>query len=158
MFHALATFILAYVLCRWLSFELKQKPDFRRYGAWLGGAVLLPVLASFVSLAFGGKVGNFILHSVGGGVASTFLFFYLLKTFGFRLVWRLEFVFLFAFVSTLGVLNELAEYAYELLHLGILSFDPHDTWRDLLANAVGAVVAWLVIRTFYRLRWKPLIR
>ena len=44
----------------------------------------------------------------------------------------------------LGVLNELAEYLFELLGMGIFSLDTHDTWRDFVANTTGALLTWAI--------------
>ena len=70
-------------------------------------------------------------------MAAGCLYMYLLRTFEHRVNWRVNVVLFFLFVSALGVVNELAEYMYELVGLGIMSFDTHDTWRDFVANTSG---------------------
>lgn len=62
-----------------------------------------------------------------------------------RLNWRLGLLALFMFTSALGVINELAEFAAELLNLGIFTYDRQDTWRDLAANTSGAVLTWAIV-------------
>lgn len=108
----------------------------------------MQALASVASLLFTDRViGNLIYHAVGGGVTTTLLFVYLLKTYKLQYNWRVELVLLYAFVSSLGVLNELAEYAGEYAtKVGLFSWDSHDTWRDLAANTTGSVAAWLLYR------------
>lgn len=83
---------------------------------------------------------------MSGGVSATLLFVYLIKTLKLSFVnWRITLLVLFAFVSMLGVMNELAEYFFESLDFGIFSNDSHDTWRDLVANTTGMTVAWIAI-------------
>jgi hypothetical protein len=146
MIRILMTASFVAVLIWWLQYEFKRKISITRYWQWFVAALAVQVLANIVCLVIGGKAGNFLLHAVGGGMASALLFIYLKKTYVLKFSWRVELVALFAFVSALGVLNELAEYAYELLGLGILSFDSHDTWRDFVANTSGAILAWGVYR------------
>jgi len=52
----------------------------------------------------------------------------------------------------LGIVNELAEYAGELLDVGKFSFDTHDTWRDMVANTTGAAVVWLLLTSYNGLK------
>ncbi len=89
------------------------------------------------------KFGNFLLHA-SGGVSSVFLYVYLIKTLKINFNWRLATLLAFAFVSTLGVMNELAEYFLELIGIGIYSHDTHDTWRDFVANTTGVALTWLI--------------
>lgn len=146
MLRALMTISFLAVLLWWLQYEFKRKVSITKYWKWVGAALVIQVIASIAFEVIGGKAGNFIYHAVGGGAVSTLLFIYLLKTYSLKFNWRVELVLLYAFVSALGVMNELAEYAYEMLGLGTLSFDSHDTWRDLVANTSGAVLAWILYR------------
>jgi hypothetical protein len=149
MIHAIAYLAFIIIVSHWLRLELGRKDlSLSKYFSWIIGAVALPIFASFLDSAYGGKFGNFLLHSVGGGAASTLMFFYLIKTFEFKINWRLQLAILFTFVSALGALNELAEYAFELLGLGPFSFDTYDTWRDFVANTSGALITWLLIRSY----------
>lgn len=134
------------VLLWWLQYEFKRRVSFTKYWKYVGAALLIQVIASVAFELIGGKTGNFIYHAVGGGVVSTLLFIYLQKTYSVKFSWQVQLVLLYAFVSALGVLNELAEYAYEIAGLGTLSFDSHDTWRDLVANTSGAILAWAIYR------------
>jgi glycopeptide antibiotics resistance protein len=145
------TFMVVFIL--WLQYEFKKKVSFTKYWRWIAAALILQALSGIAFSAINDRVfGNFIYHAVGGGVMTTLFAVYLLKTYGQRYTWRVELVLLFGFVSALGVLNELAEYATELSlnKNGLLSWDSHDTWRDLAANTSGALLAWLLYRLYLR--------
>lgn len=146
MIHALLIFVFTCVVTIWLLFEFpKRKVAWRPQWPWLIAAICLPILGSILSLHYGGKVGNFLLHSIGGGLAPACIFRYLTATLGWSLNWRFSLVGTFMLASSLGVINELAEFGAELLLIGTFSFDSQDTWRDLAANTLGAVVGWVII-------------
>lgn len=149
MIHAFATAIFTLIFALWLSFETKRKADFRKYIGLIATALISPLLASVASATIGGQAGNFVLHAVGGGVASGLVFVYFIKSFDIRVVWRFEGALLFAFVSSLGVLNEFAEYFIEACFGIIMSVDTRDTWRDFVANTVGAFVAWVMLKILF---------
>lgn len=146
MLHVFLSMVFIAVVTKWIVFETKHTVSLTRHIFWVLAAFAAQLLASILSLAIGGKTGNFVLHSVGGGAASTLLFFYLIKTFGIKVSWRVQIVLLFAFVASLGALNELVEYAIESWLGIIMSFDSHDTWRDLVANTSGAYLCWAMIK------------
>jgi hypothetical protein len=83
---------------------------------------------------------------IGGGMSATCLFYYLFGLTGVAYNWRIEFITLFAFVSCLGIFNELFEYAIELTTSLTMSLDSQDTWRDFVANSLGMLVAYLSIK------------
>lgn len=140
------TFVL--LVARWLSAELGVKAKPVAVGwPWLAGVVGLEAVAKILSDVFDPMgAGNVLLHAIGGGAAGTMLFFYLYAMFDVRMSWQLQAAMLFCFVAALGVLNEMAEFAMELAHVGTFSYGPHDTWRDLAANTSGAFLLWLVVR------------
>lgn len=146
MARALITISFMLVLVKWLQFEFRRDISIYKYWKWVAGALVVQAAASVVFAIYTTKAGNFFYHGVGGGVMSTLLFIYLQKTYQIQFSWRVELVILYAFVSALGVLNELGEYAFEMLHLGKYSFDSHDTWRDLVANTSGAILAWTIYK------------
>ena len=151
MIYLIAYATFTFLLMKWLVYEFKPdgiKP--RRQAGWLLMTVLVVLVAEGLAIVIGGRLGNFLLHAIGGGVASACIFTFFVRLFKPTLSWRTELVLLFMFVSTLGVLNELAEYAAELLLPIQLSFDTHDTWRDFVANSSGAFLAWLFIRLSHR--------
>ncbi len=146
--RTLLTLSFLAVLLWWLRYEFKRTVSFTKYWAWLVAALVVQTLSIFLSLAVSDPiVGNFLYHAIGGGVTSCLLFIYLIKTYEVHVSWRVELVLLYCFVSALGVMNELAEYAGEFfVGTGSFSWDAHDTWRDLVANTAGAVLAWLAYR------------
>ncbi|HSX36696.1 MAG TPA: hypothetical protein VLG13_01050 [Patescibacteria group bacterium] len=131
---------------------------FRKHIGWVVGALLLQIVAVIVSSILDSHFGNFVLHSLGGGAAITLVFTYFLKTFDIKVNWRLLTVAAFAVVCAFGVINELGEFAGEMVGVGQFSFDTHDTWRDLFANTAGMIVAWLVILIFHAVRKEPIVR
>ena len=82
------------------------------------------------------------LHTIGG-IAACILFYFVIK------VYRLHFaerwykpVALFFFVSGLGVTNELFELFLNQTHILVVTMHPNDTWWDLTANSLGAMIAY----------------
>lgn len=149
MIHAILYILFIIPFTAWLGYELKKKYSLKQYWKWIAAAFVTGVVGSLLAEIEPEKFGNFLLHA-SGGVASTFLFVYLLKTLKLSFNWRLTLVILFAWVSMLGVMNELAEYFLELAGLGPFSFDNHDTWRDFVANTTGAFTAWAALKLILR--------
>ena len=149
MIHALAYIVFILPFTAWLGFELNKKYSLKQYWKWLAAAFTVGIVGWLVSSSGSDVFGNFLLHA-SGGVAATLLFVYLLKTLKLKFSWRLTLVILFAWVSMLGVLNELAEYFFELLGFGPFSFDNHDTWRDFVANTTGAFTCWALLKLIFR--------
>ena len=153
MFHAVSYAIFMVVFAKWVEFEMGRKFNLQEYWLWIGAAVASAIAASIIDQIVGGKTGNFILHGLGGGAASAFMFTYLIKTFEFRLSWRVLLVALFAFVSMLGAMNEILEYFLEELGVAIMSIDTHDTWRDFVANTLGALIGWVAINVAGKIQY-----
>ncbi len=147
MFHAVAYILFILPFTAWLGYEFKVKYSLRTNWVWLLGAFMLGIIGSILSEIYPTTFGNFILHA-SGGASTTLMYIYILKTLNLKFNWRINLVILFAFVSMLGVLNELAEYAFELMGIGTFSFDSHDTWRDFVANTLGAFTTWIVCLPF----------
>jgi hypothetical protein len=148
MIRALMTISFMGVLLWWLQWEFRKKVSLKEYWYWLVAALVVQAIAGIIFAVIDDRIkGNLLYHGIGGGVTTTLLFVYVMKTYRQKLNWRTEAVILYCFVSALGTLNELAEYAAELLTRdGAFSWDSHDTWRDLTANTVGALLAWLMYR------------
>jgi hypothetical protein len=93
-----------------------------------------------------GMETGFWTHFIGGGVFTGFLWLYLVKT-GFwkvkEVLW--EIVTLYALVSSLGVLNELAEFG--LFKVGLFPMGLADTSWDLVTNTSGAALFYIVYKT-----------
>lgn len=145
MIHAIAYIFFILPFTAWLGYELKRKYSLRTHWGWLAGAFFIGIIGSQVFRIYPDMLGNFLLHA-SGGASATLLFIYLCKTLDIDFNWRLATLALFAFVCMLGVLNELAEYFFELLGLGLFSFDSHDTWRDFVANTTGGGIAWIAFQ------------
>ncbi len=93
-----------------------------------------------------GRGENFIEHALGGGAPSAFMLAALLAAGRRRFTWLQELVLLFFFVSGTGALNELLEFLGDELTSFQFSLDRFDTWYDILANSLGAVAGWLLLR------------
>jgi hypothetical protein len=155
MGHAIYTLLFVVVVRHWLAHELGRGPELRHHRGWLVAVVAVQLTASALSAALAGVLGNALLHGLGGGVAAALVFVYLLRIFAIRPSWPVQLVGLFVFVSTLGVLNELGEYAVELLHLAVYSEDTHDTWRDFVANTTGAFIGFGLAQLVTARRRRP---
>jgi hypothetical protein len=150
MMHMISTLIFMAAFTCWLAYETKRPVKYMEHAAWIGAALFAQLIASIASIIISGQAGNFVLHAVGGGVASTMMYIYLVKTFEVKVSWRIEIAMLFAFASSLGVMNELAEYFIEIVFGLIMSVDTRDTWRDFVANTSGAIAAWAMLRNLLR--------
>ena len=128
----------------WLGFELRKKYSLKSHWIWILGAFTVGVIGDQVSNYYYGVGGNFFLHASGGS-AATLLYFYLTRTLQLQFNWRLNLALLFAFVSSLGVINEIVEYIFELSGFGKYSYDTHDSWRDFVANTTGMIATWSFI-------------
>jgi hypothetical protein len=93
-----------------------------------------------------GRGENFIEHAIGGGVPSAFMLAALLTATKHRFTWLQELALLFFFVSGTGSLNELLEFLGDELTAFQFSIDRFDTWYDILANSLGALVGWVAIK------------
>lgn len=138
-----------------LTKEFGRKFEPLKHWGWLAVGVVFGVLAVLSYDVFSDLVANWILHSVGGGAVTALTYFYFKAHVRPKWSWRVDAVMLFMLVSALGLINELAEYAYELAHLGTMSFDTHDTWRDLVANSAGALLTWTIVSSLLRKNSNP---
>jgi hypothetical protein len=92
---------------------------------------------------------NFLQHAVGGGVAVGLVTMYLVQNlqgaFPALKNYLVQLILLYALVSMLGVGNEVLEFSFDYLGVGVFSADRYDTWFDLLANTTGAVFVFLLL-------------
>ena len=93
-----------------------------------------------------GRDTSFTTHFVGGGLFTGFLWLYVTKVYDMQRGWFLSGVSLFASVSMLGVLNELAELF--LVRAGLLRLSLTDASWDLLANTLGALLFYVAFLGF----------
>ncbi len=89
----------------------------------------------------GGRDTSFTTHFVGGGVFTGLLWWYLKLALRWRVHWLIEAFSLFALVSALGCINELAELGF--VQFGWASITLDDTNWDILANTLGAGAAYI---------------
>lgn len=131
---------------RWLGRQLGMGRVTLASNYWLIAAGLVQLIAVIIHTTNQNIATNFILHAVGGGVVVSILFAYTLRSLKLRCNWQITLLLLFAAVSMLGVLNEIAEFVLDLLGFGQFSLDRMDTWRDMVANTVGALAGWALIK------------
>ncbi len=154
MIHSLA-FILALLIGPAIVGQIIQRicrPNGPLYGLsltypWTIAALLIALIGTTTNHFIPNSIAsNFFMHAVGGGVVSFCLTMSIIRQARFKLLLPQLLLVLLAVSCVLGVANELFEYAVELLTRGRIYFsiDTHDTWRDLLANTVGALGAFVI--------------
>lgn len=118
---------------------------------YLLAAAFLWVLAFFVpNIPVSPETDTFSQHAMGGVVAGV-LFLFACRAYGWRSSsWWQPWLVLYAFVSSLGVLNELFELFATKTELTII--DGSDVWWDLLANTIGGIVAFAAYEVLRRVR------
>lgn len=84
---------------------------------------------------------SFTTHFVGGGLFTGLLWVYLVIATHWRAHWLMMAFSVFALVSALGCVNELAELLMVKTGLAHITLD--DTNWDILANTLGAAAVWL---------------
>lgn len=133
-----------------LPFILPQLTHYFGYATQKTSPVL-PIIAAVLFLVsfylpdihISSQTVTFQQHFVGGGMFCALLYIYTKQQLRWRTNWFIEFVLLFAWVSTLGVANELLEFG--ISQAGILAIDTADTTWDLLANTSGAYFAYCIL-------------
>lgn len=93
---------------------------------------------------------SFTTHLIGGGVFCGMLWLFIKQQLNIQLSWIVELITLYGFVSAFGVANELFELATVEFHLTKLT--GADTWWDLLANTLGALLFWAVYRLSIKIK------
>lgn len=88
-----------------------------------------------------GRDTSFTTHFVGGGMFTGLLWAYLVSAMRWRSHWLVMAFSVFALVSALGCINELAELLMVKAGLARITLD--DTNWDILANTLGAAAVWL---------------
>jgi len=88
-----------------------------------------------------GQDTSFTTHFVGGGLFTGLFWVYLVSSMKWRAHWLVMAFSLLALVSALGCVNELAELCMVKVGLSRIKLD--DTNWDILANTLGAAMAWL---------------
>lgn len=135
--------ITIWALLPWTMHKITTR-HFERTGLLLAACLCFFISWYLPSPLIHGMNTQLTTHVVGGGIFSGLLWLYVKKQVGWNTSWFFELVTVFALVSSLGVLNELFELAMVELHLTRLS--GADTWWDLLANTLGALLVWFLYR------------
>lgn len=118
----------------------------RRYSTLLAVACFIYFISWYLpSPLIDGRDTAFMTHLIGGGVFAGLLWLYIVRVKSLQLsnFW-VESASLFALVSSLGVLNELAELM--AVETGIIELSLHDTSWDLAANTIGALLFYTVYK------------
>lgn len=143
------------------SYFVSTKQTFQK-SKWLflGILIIFLLLAIFKKdILFFDEMGNFWLHFLGGGFTSTVIFLFLVDNIKIKLSWIAKAILLFPIVSSLGVLNELLEYALDTILRLQFALGRTDTWRDLTANTLGAytllIIVFLSLLVFHKFTEKP---
>ena len=88
-----------------------------------------------------GQDTSFTTHFVGGGLFMGLFWVYLVSSMKWRAHWLVMVFSVFALVSALGCINELAELF--MVKAGLASIKLDDTNWDILANTLGAATIWI---------------
>lgn len=116
-----------------------------RPSSLLATAAFLYLVSFYLpSVNIAGEDTDFVKHFVGGGLFSGLLWLYIKQSLSWRTHPLLELASLYFLVSGLGVTNELFEFF--LSETGLMYIPSWDTWWDLLANNLGALIFWLLYR------------
>lgn len=110
---------------------------------WLlyGACVLFFISWYLPSPLIDGQDTSFTTHFVGGGVFTGLLWLYLKLAIKWRDHWLIEVFSLFALVSALGCINELAELV--MVKIGLARITLTDTNWDIAANSLGALAVYI---------------
>ena len=122
---------------------LKSKPrySYLPYGYFLIIAALIyPMARTVPEPHIFDETLTFVQHFLGGGFISVLYYLYVKYQLKLRPNYIIEPLYIYAFVSSMGVANELLEFTATKLH--IYTLDSSDVWYDLLANTLGACVAY----------------
>jgi hypothetical protein len=143
----------------WLDFcrknGLKKHINSLRYSLFTIWILLIPVYNITVFTAVLGyqnlivsNIGNFLLHLVGGGFTCAIVFEYLNINLKVLLSWKWQLILLLLVTSVFSIANEVFEMGLEYFANQKIVLDNWDTWRDILANLIGAGIGFLLIKYF----------
>ncbi len=143
MFHYISVFV-PIALAVIVPYVLRKNGfnDEKKYRWILYLACVLFFISWYLpSPLIGGRDTSFIKHFVGGGLFTGLFWMYLISSMKWRAHWLLMAFSIFALVSSLGCINELAELFMVKFGLARITLD--DTNWDILANTIGASVIWV---------------
>jgi hypothetical protein len=147
IFVALMTAALPWIIDRC------QPPAARTGRRWwwlvLLAAAAFPLSELLPNIHISAETSTFQQHFVGGGFYCALLYTYCKLRFNWLSPWLIDLLLLFAFVSALGVANELVEFL--MVKVGhIPHIDISDTSWDLTANTTGCFVGYGLLRLVLR--------
>ena len=135
--------ISIYLSAPFLLARITKRPA-RLNGLLLFGCILFFASWYLPSPLIQGKDTALTTHLVGGGIFSGILWLYIKENLDWKSSNLVEFISLYAFTSTLGVLNELFELVIVILGISRLSLT--DTSWDLAANTLGMLLFWIAYK------------
>jgi hypothetical protein len=154
VFPILLTFVPWLVVRYVFATEHSRTVSYRTTAPYLWGASALWFIGGFLPTIPMAETDSFQLHMTGG-MAACVLFFFAVKTYRVRFTeWWQEPLFLYFFVSGLGVANELLELLLNKTSILAVSVHQNDTWWDFLANNLGAAIAFGCVLIYRWLRPK----
>jgi hypothetical protein len=129
----------------------RKKNSWKQGMVWIwiaGGIIALAIALSYADVHLNTGYSNFLLHFFGGGVVSVLWWRYFNTHFLLARTWLQDFMYVWALVCMMGVANELFEFFLDSTLGYQFSFDRYDTWWDLVANSLGAIVGWVSTYSF----------
>lgn len=142
-FSIIIPIVLAVAVPRVIAY---YKKDDRPYRWMLYLACLLFAVSWYLpSPLIDGMDTSFTTHFVGGGIFTGLVWWYLKQSLAWQSQWLVEVFSLFALVSALGCINELAEVV--LVYTEIATITLADTSWDIVANTSGAFLMYVIYLT-----------
>lgn len=90
---------------------------------------------------------NFLMHFLGGGFTVTLIYEYLKGFVKWKPPLLSDLTILYFVLSGFTVASELLEFLLDTITRRWYSQTRIDTWLDLLANILGAITLWVIIKT-----------
>jgi hypothetical protein len=152
IFIPLSILFLPWLLVRFvLRTKETQKLKYGQAAQYLAPAAALWIISFFLpNIPVSDETTTFSQHATGG-VLAAILFWYFARAYRWRFSYRWqEPLALYFFVGGLGVANELFELA--VTKMGLIWIDGSDVWWDLLANTLGAALAFGAVLLFRHVR------
>ena len=143
IFHYISVFVPV-VLAVVVPYVLRRQgfTDEAKYRWLLCTACVLFFISWYLpSPIIEGRDTCFTTHFVGGGLFTGLLWVYLVLAMRWRAHWLVMAFSVFALVSALGCINELAELYMVKTGLARITLD--DTSWDILANTLGVATVWM---------------
>ncbi|MDP2090812.1 MAG: hypothetical protein Q8K30_04410 [Candidatus Gracilibacteria bacterium] len=143
-------YVVVYFLIIWwfqIFFDIKEKAAYN----WNHVLIILGIyflVIYGISFIDNHEIANRIQHAMGGGFLMVILTYFSILA-SKENINKFQFIFLAFFIATtFGVFNELAESVFQ--NTLNIQFAPNinDTWFDLWANSIGAVLGIIIFINF----------